>query len=35
MCLGEVAADNEENINEEAVSDQTGTEGAEKAAIEE
>ena len=27
MCLGEVAADNEENVNEEAVSDQTGTEG--------
>ncbi len=26
MCLGEVAADNEENVNEEAVSDQTGTE---------
>ena len=25
MCLGEVAADNEENVNEEAVSDQTGT----------
>ena len=33
MCLGEVAADNEENVNEEAVSDQTGTKGAENAAI--